>query len=108
MLSFSETKMSFENKNSYTKILVNDDMEVANKPTDLNRSSFTSDKSDGIKENNTILDKNLENGKEPKREKSNGIKTIDSNTKENVLSGYGFSKVYARNYNFLKGFSNLI
>ena len=47
--------MSFENKNSYTKILVNDDMEVANKSMDLNRCNITSDKSDGIKENDTIL-----------------------------------------------------
>ena len=89
--------MSFENKNSYTKILVNDDMEVENKPTDLNRCNITSDESDGKKEKDAILNKNLENGKEPKQEKSNGIKTIDSNAKEVVLSGYGFSKVYASN-----------
>ena len=59
--------MSFENKNSYTKILVNDDMEVANKSMDLNRCNITSDKSDGNKEKDTILNKNLENGKERKQ-----------------------------------------
>lgn len=84
--------MSFENKNSYTKILVNDDMEVANKSMDLNRCNITSDKSDGIKEKDTILNKNLENVKERKQEKCNGAMTVDYNNKENVLSGYGFSK----------------
>ena len=99
--------MSFENKNSYTKILVNDDMEVANKSMDLNRCNITSDKSDGNKEKDTILNKNLENGKERKQEKCNGVMTVDHNTKENVLSGYGFSKVFTWNYNFLEGLSNL-
>ena len=86
--------MSFENKNSYTKILVNDDMEVVNKPTDLNRCNITSDNADGKKENNMILHKNYENGKETKQEKSNDVKSIISNTRENVLGGYGFCKVH--------------
>ena len=83
--------MSFENKNIYTKILTNDDMEVANKSADLNRCNIASDTSDGNTEKDTILNKNLESGKE--QDKCNGVK-IESNTKENVLSGYGFSKVY--------------
>ena len=94
--------MSFENKNSYTKILVNDDMEVVNKPTDLNRCNITSEKSDGKKENNMILNKNFENGKETKQEKSNDIKSIISNSKRNVLGGYGFCKVHDWDYTFLE------
>ena len=53
-----------------------------------------------------LLNKNLENGKERKQEKCNGVTTVDHNTKENVLSGYGFSKVFTWNYNFLEGLSN--
>ena len=41
--------------------MVNDDMEVANNSMDFNRCNIKSDKSDGIKENDTILNKNLEN-----------------------------------------------
>ena len=92
--------MSFENRNSYTKILTNDDMEVTNKSADLNRCNIASDTSDGNKEKDTILNKNLENGKE--QEKCNGVK-IECNTKENVISSYGFSKVYTWNNNFLEG-----